>query len=63
MDSTTSPKVKTTKKTKVGACSLAHNTLEVERCVGAPRWGLGRVTINSIIHIDLLKPNNRLVNA
>jgi hypothetical protein len=38
MDSTTSPKVKTTKGKKVGACSLARNTLGVEGCAGVPRW-------------------------
>jgi len=29
----------------------------------APGWGLERVTSKSIIHIDLYKPNNNLVNA
>jgi len=38
MDSTTSPKVKTTKGERVGACSLAHNTSRVKGCVGASGW-------------------------
>ncbi len=37
-------KVKTTKKQGVGARSLAHSTLGVERHAGAPGWGLGRMT-------------------
>jgi len=63
MDSTASPKVKTTEGEGVGACSLACRTLEVEGCVGALRWGLGRLTSKSIIHTDLYKSNNKLVNA
>jgi len=47
----------------VGARSLARNTLRVERCVAAPGWGLGRMTSESIIHMDLHKPNNKLVNV
>jgi len=35
MDSTVSPKVKTTEGEGVGACSLACNTLGVEGCAGA----------------------------
>jgi hypothetical protein len=63
MDSTVSPKVKTMEEKKVGTRSLAYNTSGVERCVGVLGWGLGQVTIGSIIHIDLHKPNNKLVNA
>ncbi len=63
MDSTTNPKVKTAEGKGVGACSLARNTLGVERGAGAPGWGLGRMTNKSIIHMDLHKPNNKLVNA
>jgi len=62
MDSTASPKVKTTKG-RVGAFSLAHNTSGLEGCARAPRWGLGRLTINSIIHTNLHKPNNKLVSV
>ncbi len=50
MDSTTSPKMKTTEGKRVGACSLARSTLGVEGRAGAPRWGLGR-----LISIDLHK--------
>jgi hypothetical protein len=38
MDSIASPKVKTTKREGVGACSLAHNTSGVEGHAGAPQW-------------------------
>jgi len=63
MDSTLSLKVKTMKREQVGVRSLARNTLGVEGCVGAPRWGIARLTSNSITHVDLHKPNNKLVNA
>jgi hypothetical protein len=48
---------------RVGAHSLARNTLGVEVRVGTPGWGLGRVKSKSIIHTDLQKPNNKLVSA
>jgi hypothetical protein len=38
MDSTMSPKVKTTKGEGVGVRSLAHNILGVEGRAGAPKW-------------------------
>jgi len=41
IDSIASPKMETTKEERVRVCSLARNTLGVERHVGAPRWGLG----------------------
>jgi hypothetical protein len=41
MDSTTSPKVKTTEGEGVVLCSLACNTFRVKGRVGALRWGLG----------------------
>jgi hypothetical protein len=63
MDSVASPKVKTMEGEGVRACSLACNTLGVEGCVGAPKWGLGRLTSNSITHTDLHKPNNELISA
>ncbi len=63
MDSTTSLKVMAVEGEKVQACSLAYNTWRVEGRVGALRWGLGRLTTKSIIHKDLHKPNNKLVNA
>jgi hypothetical protein len=55
--------VKTTEGERVGARSLAHNILRVERHVGASRWGLRRLTINSITHMNPQKPNNKLVSA
>jgi hypothetical protein len=63
MDPIASPKMKTTKGKGVGACSLAHNISGVEGRVGAPRWGLRRLTSKSIIHMDMHKLNNKLVNA
>jgi hypothetical protein len=59
----TSPKVKTTKGKGVGARSLIHNASGVKGRVGALGSGLGRLTSNSITHMDLHKPNNKLVNA
>jgi len=53
--------MKTTKGQKIGARSLIHNTLGVEGRARAPRWGLGQMTSGSIIHMDLHKPNNKLV--
>ncbi len=42
---------------------LVRNISRVEGRVGAPRWGLGWVISASIIHMDLHKPNNKLVSA
>jgi hypothetical protein len=61
-DSNASLKVKTTKK-GVGVQSLTNKTLKVEKRVGVPRWGLGKVISKSIIHMDLHKSNNKLVSA
>jgi hypothetical protein len=47
----------------VGAHSLIRSTLGVEGRVGTMGWGLGRLTSRSIIHMDLRKPNNKLVSA
>jgi hypothetical protein len=63
MDSTMNPKVRITKGEGVGARSLIRSILGVEGCVKAPGWRLGRVTSKSIIHMDLHKPNNKLVSA
>jgi hypothetical protein len=63
IDSIASPKVETSKGERIKVCSLIHNTSGVEGCVGALEWGLGRVTSESIIHMDLHKPNNKLVSA
>jgi hypothetical protein len=63
MDSNVSPKVKTTEGERVGECSLPHNISEVEWCARALRWGLRRLTSNSITHTDMHKPNCKLVSA
>jgi hypothetical protein len=63
MESTTNLKVKTIEGKGIGAHSLVHSTLWVERHVGAPGWRLGRMTSKSITHMDLHKPNNKLVSA
>ncbi len=44
MDSTTSPKVTTTKGEGVGVRFSICSILGVDGCVGAPRWGLGKLT-------------------
>jgi len=62
IDLNANPKVKTTEK-GVRVRSLGRNTFGVEWCVRALGWGLGQVTNMSIIHIDLHKPNNKLVSA
>jgi hypothetical protein len=63
MDSTANPKVKTTERKWIRACSLACSILGVEGRVRALGWGVRRLTSNSIIHMDLHKPNNNLVSA
>jgi hypothetical protein len=63
MDSTTNLKVTIIEGEGVGAYSLVRNTLVVEGCVGAPGWGLGKLTSESIIYTDLHKPNNKLVSV
>jgi len=55
--------MKIVEKERVGTCSLVHNILKVKRHVRAPGWGLKRMKNGSIIHMDLHKPNNKLVNA
>jgi hypothetical protein len=55
--------VKTIEGKKVRLLSLTCNTLGVEGRVGAPRWGLRRVTSKSITHTDLHEPNNKLVST
>ncbi len=51
------------RKKKVGVHSLICNTSGVEGCVGAQGWGLRWMTSGSIIHTNLHKPNNWLVNS
>jgi hypothetical protein len=63
IDSTVSPKVKITKGQGIGVRSLAHNISRLEGHVGALGWGLGRMINESIIHLDLDKPNNKLANV
>jgi hypothetical protein len=55
--------VKTIKETRMGICFLLHNTSRVEGHVGALGWGLGQVTSEFIIHMDLHKLNNKFINA
>jgi len=55
--------VKTLEGEGVEVHFLAHNTLWVEGRVGVPGWGLGRLTSKLIIHTDMHKLNNKLVNA
>jgi hypothetical protein len=43
--------------------SLACSISRVEGHAGALGWGLGQVISGSIIHMDLHKPNNKLVSA
>jgi len=43
--------------------SLVYNTLGVEGRVRALRWGLRQVKSASIIHTNLHKLNNKLINA
>jgi hypothetical protein len=63
IESNANPKVKIIKEEGIEVRSLACNTSGIERHVGILGWGLGRVTSGSIIHIDLHKQNNELVNA
>jgi hypothetical protein len=55
--------VKITEEEEVEACSLNCSISRVKGRVGAPGWGLRLVTSGSIIHMDLHKPNNKLVNV
>jgi hypothetical protein len=49
MDSTASPKVKTTEGERVAVRSLARNTSGVEGRARVSGWGLRRLTSNSIL--------------
>ncbi len=55
--------MQTSKEKRMGICSLVHSTSGVEGHVKASGWGLGQVTSESIIHMDMYKPNNTLVNG
>jgi hypothetical protein len=48
---------------KVGVRSLARNTSGVKGHVRPLGWGLGRLTSKLITHMDLHKPNDKLVSA
>jgi len=63
MDSTVSLKNENNERIRNWGNSLVHRTLGVEGHVGAPGWGLGRVTSKLITHTDLHKSNNKLVNV
>jgi hypothetical protein len=63
MDSNANSMLKTMEVEGVGVRSLARNTSGVEGRARALRWGLGKMTSKSITHMDLHKPNNKLVNA
>jgi hypothetical protein len=63
MDSTMNPKLKTMEREGVRVHSLVYNTSGVKGCAGVPRWGLSKLTSKSITHMNLHKPNNKLVNA
>jgi hypothetical protein len=63
MDSIVSAKGENNGRTRSWVGSFARSISGVEGCAGAPRWGLGRVTSKSIIHMDLHKPNNKLVST
>jgi hypothetical protein len=56
-------KVKNIEGQGVRVHSLACSTLKVEGHVGVLGWGLGWMTSESIIHMNLHKPNNKLLNA
>jgi hypothetical protein len=55
--------MKITEKEGIEVHFLVCNTSRIKGRVKAPRWGLGRMTSKSIIHMDLHKLNNKLVNA
>jgi hypothetical protein len=55
--------VKITKGLGVEVCFLNRNTSKVKGRAKALGWGLGQMTNESIIHTDLHKLNNKLVNV
>ncbi len=62
-DSNASPKMKTMEEGGVGVRSLVCSISGVKGCVGTSGWGLGQVENGAIIHTNLHKPNNKLVNV
>jgi hypothetical protein len=63
IDTTTNLKVKQWKNKEFGVCFLTGSILGVEGRAGILGWGLKRMTSRLIIHIDLHKPNNKLVSG
>jgi hypothetical protein len=63
IDLIVSPKVKIKKGKRVGVHSPTRSTSGVEGHARILVWGLRRVTSGLIIHMDLHKPNNKLVSA
>jgi hypothetical protein len=59
-DSNVNPKVETTEEEGIGVRSLARNTSRVEGHARALGWGLEQMRSESIIHMNLNKPNNKL---
>jgi len=60
------PKVKTTEEKKLEHTpwfATLWGYKGVLMCARASGWGLGRLTSDLITHIDLHKPNNKLVSA
>ncbi len=55
--------MKTTEGEGVGGRSLARNISKLEGHARALGWGLARLTSKSIIHTELHKPNDKLVDA
>jgi hypothetical protein len=55
--------MKTTKEKGVEVPSIACSTLRVKGHAGTLGWGLKQMTSKSIIHTNLHKSNNKLVNG
>jgi len=47
----------------MGIHSLIHSIMEIERCAETLEWKLKQMTNKPIIHINLHKSNNKLINA
>ncbi len=62
-DSNVNSKMKTLEEEGIGVRSLNRNTLGLKQCAGALGCELGKVTSGSIIHTNLYKSNNKLINV
>jgi hypothetical protein len=62
IDSNAIPKVKTTKE-GISARSLIRSTLGVKGCAKASGWRPWQMKSGSIIHANMHKPNNKLINV